>query len=156
VLAQPIPSFCSADESDKALRTMVRVPKVLDYFPNDHLQIIENLPDTMTLKAHLLNQHFHPAFAVACGRAIGGWAVKFHSWGRHPDQEALRKVLSSYTEAGQFKFRLSCGRLEATIEKFPEMLGNKMLLFKKVSERVVVFAQGDGAEIIHGDFWPGK
>lgn len=135
---------------------MIRVPKVVDYFPNDHIQIIENLPDTMTLKAHLLNQPFHPAFAAACGRAIRGWAVKFHAWGRHPDQEALRKVLSSHTEAGQFKFRLSCGRLEASIEKFPEMLGNRMLLFKKVSERVMVFAQGDGAEIIHGDFWPGN
>jgi hypothetical protein len=156
VLAHPIPSFCSKEESDESPSILVRVPKVLDYFPNHYTQIIEDLPDTMTLKAHLLNEPFDPAFAAACGRAIGAWTVKFYTWGRHPNQEGLRKALSNYKEAGVFKYRLSCGRLDATVEKFPDMLGNKRLLFKNVSERVMVLTHGDGIGIIHGDFWPGQ
>jgi len=156
VLAHPIPSLRSKPESDEAPSILVRVPKVLDYFPNNYIQIIEDLPNTMTLKANLLNKPFDPGFAVACGKAIGEWAAKFHTWGLHQDQVQLRKVLSDYKEAGVFKYRLSCGRLEATVDKFPDMLDDKRVLFMKVSELVMALTHGDNIGIVHGDFWPGK
>ena len=135
---------------------MVRVPNVLDYFPDNYMQIMEDLPHTMTLKANLLNKPFDHAFAVACGKALGNWAAKFHAWGLHPDQEQLRKVLSDYQEAGIFKYRLSCGRLDATVDKFPDMLEDKRLLFKNVSERIKALTKADKLGVVHGDFWPGK
>jgi hypothetical protein len=129
----------------------------LTYFPSNYIQIIEDLPNTSTLKAHLLNRSFEPAFADACGRVIGAWAVKYHRWGRHPDQEGLRRILSSYRETGVFKYRLSCGRLDATIEKFPEMLGNKKSLFQHVSQRITAIThRDDDIGIIHGDFGLGS
>jgi hypothetical protein len=51
-------SFCGTDYRDEALRTLVRLPKVLNYFPSHDIQIIENL----TLKAHLLNSAFLSGF----------------------------------------------------------------------------------------------
>lgn len=117
---------------------------------------MEDLPNTSTLKAHLLNKSFEPAFAGACGRALGEWLAKFHKWGRHPDEESVRKLLSNYTEAGAFKYRLSCERLNATIEKFPEMLGNKRSLFQDLSQRISAITHRDDMGIIHGDFWLGK
>lgn len=70
----------------------------------------------------------------------------------------LQNVLTNYTEAGEFKLRLSCGRLGATIEKFPDMVEKYTLLFQKVGERMkkLTRADGAGAGIIHGDIWPGK
>ena len=157
MLAHQIPSSCSKEACDGLPSILVRVPEILHYFPSKYIQIIEDLPNTSTLKAHLLNRSFEPAFADACGRVIGAWAVKFHRWGRHPDQEGLRRVLSSYTEAGVFKYRLSCGRLDATIEKFPEILDNKKSLFQHVSQRITAIThRDDDVGIIHGDFWPGK
>lgn len=73
------------------------------------------------------------------------------------DQEGLRRLLSNYTEAGVFKYRLSCGRLNATIEKFPEVLGEKRSLFQYASQRITAITHQDNeVGIIHGDFWPGK
>ncbi|KAG4443703.1 hypothetical protein IFR05_000792 [Cadophora sp. M221] len=157
VLSHQIPSFWSSNAQDGSASIVVRVPEVLQYFPGDHIQIIEDLPNTSTLKAHLLNKYFEPAFAYACGRAVGSWAVKFHGWGRHLDQEGLRGILSTYKEAGIFKFSLSCGRLDATIAKFPELPGSRKTLFKQVSERISAITHRDAdVGIIHGDFWPGK
>lgn len=156
MLVQSIPYLCRNVESDGSPSILVRVPKVLDYFPNSHIQIFEDLPDTKTLKVHLLNKPADHAFAAACGWALGAWTVKFHAWGRHPDQEPLRNALNNYKEVGVFKYRLSCGRLNATVEKFPEILSDKRLLFKNVSERVMALIHGDSLGIIHGDFWPGK
>ncbi|KAI9650116.1 hypothetical protein NHQ30_000129 [Ciborinia camelliae] len=156
VLTHPLPNFSVEDENNESLSILVRVPKVLDYFPNDYIQIIEDLSNAMTLKAHILQKSFAPQFAATCGKALGAWAAKFHTWGRHPDQENLREVLSGYKEAGIFKHQLSCGRLNATIEKFPEMLGDKRFLFKSVSDRIMTLTEGERGGIIHGDFWPGK
>jgi hypothetical protein len=83
--------------------------------------------------------------------------VKFHRCSLHPDQESLRSVLTNYPEAGVLKYRLSCGRLDATIRKFRDMLGNKESSFQRVSQRISTIPHGDdGAGIIHGDFWPGN
>jgi hypothetical protein len=113
---------------------------------------MEDLPNTSNLKAHLLNESFEPAFAGACGKVIDSCAAKFHEWGRHPDQEGLRRLLSSYTEAGVFKYRLSCGRLNATIDKFLGMLAEKRSLFQDVSQRISAITLGDDIGTIHGDF----
>ena len=82
--------------------------------------------------------------------------MRFYKWDRHPSQADLRKALSSYKEAGIFKYHLSCTRLDATVEKFQDVLGSKRALFKQVSERIATITHGDDLAIIHGDFRPGK
>lgn len=144
------------EKKSPSTSVLVRVPRSLVYFPDDYIHTMEDLSNTMTLRAHLLQKPFKPGFATAYGRAVGSWAAKFHTWGRHPDQEILREVLSEYEEAGDFKYKLSCGRLDAMIEKFPDMLEDRRRLFREVSERISTLVQGGKGGIVHGDFWPGK
>ncbi|KAK0118843.1 hypothetical protein ONS96_011925 [Cadophora gregata f. sp. sojae] len=69
LLSHEITSYNNNDQDEPAV--LIRVPTLLEYLPSNYIQIIEDLPNTSTLKAHLLVRSFEPAFAKACERAVG-------------------------------------------------------------------------------------
>ncbi|KAI9682237.1 MAG: hypothetical protein M1817_000291 [Caeruleum heppii] len=153
LLAQDIPQVQT--EVDGTSVT-VRCPRALHEFPQDHVHVLEYLPESSDLKALLCQSDCNEAFAQGVGSALGSWAKQFHCWGLHSDQAELRQRLNKNDQARELKYRINCGRLQSTIEEFPALLGAHAQLFQAVSHKMKEIADDRDNGIIHGDFWTGN
>lgn len=133
---------------------IVRTPKALHYIPDVYTQVIEDLPNSTNLKAYLSNGVHASAVAAHLGRALGEWISHFHRWGKSTDQNGLREELCNNVESAALKFSTYYGRLNSSIDRYPEIL--RQLPVEKVIQRMKGLTQQEGNGIIHGDFWTGK
>ena len=134
----------------------VRTPKVLGFYGTT--KIIEDMPDSLTIKAFLsqYGQSIGKDEATALGSSLGNWLAAFHKWLNSDDEEAksTREKLRSNPLIGP-RANLYIGSYKSCMDEFPQMDWPTDDEFAKIEKHVrEMYSAGD--EAIHGDFWTGK
>ena len=120
--------------------------------------VISDYPESMEFKKYMTKHvsSLHPEPIQRLGVAIGKCLKNFHIWTAADSQKELRDVMQGNQAMKQLKWYVNYGRLEATIEKFPELLEGSRKLFQEIATTLKQEADDGTGALIHGDFWTGK
>uniref|UniRef100_A0A093VRL3 Choline kinase alpha n=1 Tax=Talaromyces marneffei PM1 TaxID=1077442 RepID=A0A093VRL3_TALMA len=146
----------------------VKTPRLYDFDPETHTQIMEDLPESSDLKTFLLSppgMHIDKPAARAIGHALGSWLGSFHAWISHNEQIDLRQKLGENKSMQQLKYVVNYDQLVNMIDKYPQILEGSRSVFEKVrayaSEELSTHSSKNASidnawGPIHGDFWTGN
>ncbi|KAI8823350.1 kinase-like domain-containing protein [Fimicolochytrium jonesii] len=140
-------------------RNTVSTPRPLQFLPDSHTAIYEDVQQSETLKTALLADRLSRETAVHVGAALGAYIARLHVWGRDAEQEALRRHLASYDEATRVIFSMTYGSFHGLITAFPGLLAGNEDLFARAKQwaQDVFFGEDGGRRTVtHGDFWTGN
>jgi hypothetical protein len=132
----------------------VRTPCPYWFSSEHHLQVIENLPNTIDLSKYLLTPAggaISDHFASSIGRALGLWLRGFHASSSEDSNSSCLKAVEKnhMNRTAMYTFYLS--RLEQNIARFPHLfcdLGETIRSY--VTEKLECEKRGS-LGIIHGD-----
>ncbi|KIW01974.1 uncharacterized protein PV09_06809 [Verruconis gallopava] len=136
---------------------LVRSPKALGSF--EHTKLIEDLPNSTTVKAYLskYGADLQSEVASELGTAIGRWLSWFHGWIDGDDEEAVavRNKIQHNPMAGPREY-LYIGSYRDSMAQFPTEVDwpsdEQMGRIEKAVRAMYQRREGG----IHGDFWTGN
>ncbi|KAI6715787.1 hypothetical protein B2J93_1148 [Marssonina coronariae] len=136
----------------------VQTPLLHLFSPATNTQVYSDLPSSLDLKTYALK--YGPALAqpqcAALGHALGLWTRRFHDWAQADEQRELVESMGGNVAMRDLKFTVNYDTLIATIACFPEVLEGSRGVFERVRESRLREKGGEGAVLIHGDFWSGN
>ncbi|KAL5328925.1 hypothetical protein ACEPPN_002434 [Leptodophora sp. 'Broadleaf-Isolate-01'] len=135
----------------------VQTPIMHLFSPSTNTQIYNDLPSSLDLKTYVLNHASsltHPQ-CQRLGHALGLWSRNFHSWAQADEQKALVENMKGNVAMRDLKFMINYEALVGTVERFPGVLEGCKGVFEAVREERRK-ELGEGAVLIHGDFWSGN
>lgn len=146
----------------------VRVPQVLFFDEETHLQVLQDFPDTRDLTAFLNSPSVDQILPsagpgpISIGRALGSWLRMFHDWVSEPAQDGLLVRVGGNNGMRTLKCRITYDSFVEILERYPELIEGHRDTLRDVRhavryefERAPV--KGDEVRgLIHGDFWGGK
>lgn len=158
-----------------AFRYIVRTPRCYLYDNLVHTQVQEYLPDSVTLKAYILNNFASPtpeSLQPQChdlGKALGTWITGFHhktdseikQWsikkGNEPKPN-LYTALETNKDMQKLKHMINYDWLLQRVDQFPDILGEAKEVFEEVKKEAMRELNGAPEDLtsIHGDLCAGK
>ncbi|KAL7268752.1 hypothetical protein RUND412_008608 [Rhizina undulata] len=136
----------------------IRLPKVLEYFPETHTIITTDAgPRSETLKAALLTNSLSPELLVPIGTLLGRFLQRLHSYGRTAEAEEIKTVLQGNTQSSHMSLFVTYGRLSETVTMYP-----RLLPYAEVFSSVLFYmtplylSPQSSSTLTHGDFWCGN
>jgi hypothetical protein len=156
----------TADPADSSPSIMVRTPKFYHSDVDNANQIIEYMPQGVTLLNYVLKHHDATktdssapeaeAAARGIGKTIGAWLRGFTQWSA--DHDAELHAQAAKNEQGQF-FRqfITFAWLKDRVEQYPDILKDAKEILAQVEQKAAdELKNPDQLQMIHGDFWTGK
>ncbi|RPA77003.1 hypothetical protein BJ508DRAFT_417326 [Ascobolus immersus RN42] len=146
----------------------VGVPTTYQYFEDHAVMIVEDVKDSITLKAALIDTHTRSSLSAlkagAIGSSLGQFASELHNLGRSADNKSalqLRADWDENVEAKEISFTVFYDWLmKAANEIQTGSLATEEMkeLIEKVKDfmREEMFEKRDSWTIVHGDFWTGN
>ncbi|KAE8450869.1 hypothetical protein EG329_005309 [Mollisiaceae sp. DMI_Dod_QoI] len=137
---------------------LVQTPHLYLFNKETNTQVYSDLPSSLDLKTYVLTHHetLTEAQCQRLGRALGEWCRSFHVWANSPQQTSLREVMKGNKAMQDLKYSINYDVLLATVDVFPEILGEKKALLEEVAKKVKTELEARDGELIHGDFWSGN
>lgn len=137
----------------------VKTPYMYLFNESTHNQIIQDFPNSVELKRYMQAHTLSESESRRLGIALGSWTKRFHVWGDKPEQEHLKRDIEQSKMSSELKFFVNYGRLEETVDLFPDVLGRCRDMFKELADRMnkeLKDTDNPDLKLIHGDFWTGK
>lgn len=142
---------------------ILRTPRLLYFDHKSHIQVLEDLPNSLDLKTFLISEHsgsLSKCSALSIGRALGSWLRSLHNWADEKEQASLTRELRDNQPMQQIKFYANYTLLVESIENFPLLLEGSRSVLRQVRDLAAAELEkqelGEEYGIIHGDFWTGK
>ncbi len=148
-------------------KVVIATPRLYLVNREQHIQVLEDFPDTSDLKSAIISSNINSAlpqaFAVSIGHAIGSWIWGFHDWASAPAQTELRAKIAKNESMRKLKQRVTYDSFVDVVQRFPDIFENSkdhLLDVKGMMAEESIRAVGPEElverVIIHGDFWTGK
>lgn len=153
------PIIGKTDQGDSHSIT-VRTPKYYHYDEANANQILEFMPQGITLKDYV--PKYYPESsdssepeAREIGKTLGSWLKGFHQLAaNHAD---FRAVAEKNGQGQFFRHLVTFAWLKDRVEQYPAVLGDAKDIFAEVEQAVTAELKDPSkTQVIHGDFWTGK
>jgi hypothetical protein len=146
-------------EPTKRGRFIVRTPKFLSAEGGPHTMLIEDLPNSVTVKEYLskYGDTMVPHVAMDLGVSLGTWLKNYHAWLNGDDEKAMivKQKFAGNTSMVDAREQLYIGGYRDAMAKFPQIDWPKEQQMAQIEADVKRVSRAGGAGI-HGDFWTGK
>ncbi|KFX92520.1 hypothetical protein V490_05338 [Pseudogymnoascus sp. VKM F-3557] len=137
----------------------VKTPYMYLFNESTHNQIIQDFPNSVELKRYMQAHTLSESESRRLGVALGSWTKRFHGWGDKSEQEHLKRDIEQSKMSSELKFFVNYGRLEETVDLFPDVLGRCRDMFKELADcmnKELKDTDNPDLKLIHGDFWTGN
>ncbi|KAI9743854.1 MAG: hypothetical protein M1818_002588 [Claussenomyces sp. TS43310] len=136
----------------------VTTPKLYTYEEKTATLLISDYPCSLELKEYLTvyGATAPPSQVLRLGISLGNWLKSFHMWASAPQQEMLREQMKKNSQMQNLKYLLNYGRLEASIDFYPDILEGSRTTFRDIATHFKEELNADEGTLIHGDFWSGN
>ncbi|PLB38642.1 protein kinase-like protein [Aspergillus candidus] len=121
---------------------------------DSHLQIMEELPSTRTLKnlLHDPETWLSARQATAVGHALGKWLFGFHHSGCDRDDPVLAKTLGENSWLKDDMFPMMHTVVEQNVQDFPHLFkGVEAKIIRARTDAAFMMVEEDGMALRHGD-----
>jgi len=152
-----------------AEQTLVKAPLLYQFDREAYIQVVEDLSNTIDLKAILVSpaadEILTQTVATSIGYNLGLWLQSFYRWASAPAQADLRAKISGNGAMRKLKRQVTYDSFIRVMENFPDILEGSRGTVEDVRTMAAREFEhmddggGGGREdwgIIHGDFWSGK
>ena len=151
-------------------QTLVKAPLLYRFDREAYIQVVEDLSNTIDLKAILVSpaadEILTRSAATSIGHNLGLWLQSFYRWASAPPQADLRAKISGNGAMRKLKRQVTYDSFIRVMERFPDILEGSWGTMDDVRtmaaqefEHMEDGGGGEGREdwgILHGDFWSGK
>jgi hypothetical protein len=149
----------SDKDTTKHGRFIVRTPKFLSASELPHTMLMEDLPNSVTIKEYL-SKHgdtMLPSVSRDLGVALGTWLKNYHVWLNGEDEKAmyLKQKLGGNGSMVDAREQLYIGSYRDAMKQFPQIEWPKETQLAQIEADIKRVCRAGGSGI-HGDFWTGK